>query len=272
MPLCPRALFPVCCLFVSLVSCSQIDSATASPIVWSGPTTTFSKLGTANPALAANQDRLTDNVWITRGGAGSGGIYNAKTESSYNKTLDNSPLGTEWATSLNNPSNTITASNYAALDFTTWATSFGGPSGSLQTNILTHAAVVHLIADDIYLNVQFTAFNNTGLVTYQRSTPTPVLLGDYNGNGFVDAADYTTWRDALTAGSTTLANDSTPGVVNESDFTYWRDHFGQTLGGGAGSAQAAVPEPATIVLTLLGWSVLGGTAKRGRWRRLTATG
>lgn len=96
----------------------------------------------------------------------------------------------------------------------------------------------------------------------------PVLLGDYNGNNRVDAADYTTWRDALTAGSSVLANDPTPGTVNESDFTYWRDHFGDTLGSGAGAgaAAAAVPEPGALGLALVGWIALwtGGTRSRRR--------
>jgi len=80
-------------------------------------------------------------------------------------------------------------------------------------------------------------------------------LPDYNGNGFVDAADYTVWRDAMTAGSTTLLNDTTPGIVDESDFVVWRDAFGLAVpgfggGSGAGQAAAAVPEPATWTLLL----------------------
>jgi hypothetical protein len=54
-----------------------------------------------------------------------------------------------------------------------------------------------------------------------------MLLGDYNENGVVDAADYTVWRDTLTAGGTELPNDPTPGTVDESDFLYWRSHFGE---------------------------------------------
>jgi hypothetical protein len=95
--------------------------------------------------------------------------------------------------------------------------------------------------------------------------------GDYNENGIIDAADYTAWRDALTAGSSTLPNDPTPGTVDESDFMYWRDHFGQstlagppalmtgkvlysplvTLGAGSGAGAAAVPEPGTGTLALV---------------------
>lgn len=88
------------------------------------------------------------------------------------------------------------------------------------------------------------------------NTIAPVLLGDYNGDNVIDAADYSVWRDALTAGSTTLANDPTPGVVDESDFLSWRDHFGESLGSGAGAGQAAVPEPSAVVLLLLGLPVL----------------
>jgi pullulanase len=77
------------------------------------------------------------------------------------------------------------------------------------------------------------------------------LLGDYNQDGVVDAADYTTWRDVVETGSTTLPNDPTPGTVDQSDFEYWRAHFGETVGGASatgGSAFVAVPEPATLGL------------------------
>ena len=55
------------------------------------------------------------------------------------------------------------------------------------------------------------------------------LAGDYNGNDQIDAADYTAWRDAMTAGATDLLNDPTPGTVDETDFAYWREHFGDSL-------------------------------------------
>jgi hypothetical protein len=89
------------------------------------------------------------------------------------------------------------------------------------------------------------------------------LAGDYNGNDVLDAADYTVWRDALTAGSSSLLNDPTPGTVDESDFVYWRDHFGDVPGSGAGSASAVVPEPASGLLLLVG-AVLLCVTRRGR--------
>ena len=63
------------------------------------------------------------------------------------------------------------------------------------------------------------------------------LPGDYNYNGVVDAADYTVWRDAMTAGSTSLINRGpNTGAVDEDDFLFWRAHFGESVGGGAAPA------------------------------------
>jgi len=54
------------------------------------------------------------------------------------------------------------------------------------------------------------------------------LLGDYNGNGIVDAADYTVWLDAL--GGTTLLNESaSPGIVDQSDYDFWKGNFGGNI-------------------------------------------
>ena len=42
--------------------------------------------------------------------------------------------------------------------FGVWADSHGA-AGNLQTNILTGPAVLHLTGDDIYLDIQFTAWD-----------------------------------------------------------------------------------------------------------------
>jgi hypothetical protein len=57
------------------------------------------------------------------------------------------------------------------------------------------------------------------------------LLGDYNGNGIVDAADYTVWRDHLgqtvTPGTNGDGTDS--GVVEQGDYDIWSANWGHTL-------------------------------------------
>lgn len=70
------------------------------------------------------------------------------------------------------------------------------------------------------------------------------IPGDYNGDGSVDAADYSTYRDASATGSL-LANDNTPGTVSLADYNVWRSNFGLSAGGSV-AASAAVPEPGTL--------------------------
>jgi hypothetical protein len=83
---------------------------------------------------------------------------------------------------------------------------------------------------------------------------TPTLAGDYNANGVVDAADYTVWRNSG-IGPGLLANDATPGTVSAEDYDVWKAHFSQTAGSGS-LAGYATPEPAGVVMLLLGVLVL----------------
>jgi serralysin len=80
-----------------------------------------------------------------------------------------------------------------------------------------------------------------------------MLLGDYNGDGVVDAADYTVWRDHFGEGdeSALHGNGNGTGGVDEGDFTLWKTNFGATLGGGAVVAVGSVPEPGGVGLLLL---------------------
>jgi hypothetical protein len=75
------------------------------------------------------------------------------------------------------------------------------------------------------------------------------LVGDHNQDGTVDAADYVFWRKA----------DGT-----QTEYDTWRAHFGQTAGSGSGaSANAAVPEPATLAMLIL---TAAGMSTRQRLR------
>jgi hypothetical protein len=71
--------------------------------------------------------------------------------------------------------------------------------------------------------------------------------GDYNDDGTVDAADYTTWRDNLGTNNP-LANDLVGGTIGQSQYTQWKDNFGNT----ASSSATAVPEPSAGALLGLG--------------------
>jgi T5SS/PEP-CTERM-associated repeat protein len=88
---------------------------------------------------------------------------------------------------------------------------------------------------------------NDEVVLTARGAPLP---GDYNGNGIVDAADYTTWRDTLGSTTDLTANGDDAGAsqgrVDQADYIYWKSRFGSTSG-----AAAAVPEPSAAALVAL---------------------
>ena len=93
----------------------------------------------------------------------------------------------------------------------------------------------------------FTAITGSdGTFSLEAFAPPEGLVGDYNNDGSVNAADYAVWRDN-NGGTAVLLNDATPGTVDASDYATWRANFGNT----AGSGSAAVPEPSTFGLALL---------------------
>lgn len=90
--------------------------------------------------------------------------------------------------------------------------------------------------------------------------PTPPgVLGDYNGNGTVDAGDYVQWRN----GGPLLNEVATIGSVTAEDYTEWRARFGNgAVGSGTAAGATQVPEPVGCVLVVLGLLTLSGLRRR----------
>ncbi|MEM8527045.1 MAG: hypothetical protein AAGG68_20565 [Bacteroidota bacterium] len=125
-------------------------------VIWTGAITTFTKAADADPSAEANQDRITDDVWITRGNNG-GQIYNAKDENSANKT--NSPAGTLWAVGSVNDIENLTFEKFRAA--------VGSPKSVVGKDL-----VLFLEKEEVYLSVKFTSWNaqKSGGFAYERST------------------------------------------------------------------------------------------------------
>ena len=81
------------------------------------------------------------------------------------------------------------------------------------------------------------------------------LIGDYDHDGVVDAADYTVWRDTLDSTTDLAADGNGNGTVDYGDYEVWKSNFGNQLGSGAG-ASAGVPEPSTLLMLLVGMMTL----------------
>jgi hypothetical protein len=86
----------------------------------------------------------------------------------------------------------------------------------------------------------------------------PGIPGDYNDDGFVNAADYTRWRDTLgqnvAAGSG--ADGDNNGKIEQNDYTVWKTNFGAPAGSGATLGAVPVPEPSAAALALMASVVL----------------
>jgi hypothetical protein len=111
------------------------------------------------------------------------------------------------------------------------------PGGVVNTN------VIELHPSDASAFSLSVVTGNILRLTATSANP-PMLTGDFNNNGVVDAADYVLWRNGGP-----LMNDPTNGVQPE-DYNVWRANFGKTAGSAA-SLAASVPEPASCVIMLL---------------------
>ena len=123
-----------------------------SQTVWDGDNVTFSKSDGADFNQAANQDRITDDVWLTRGSGG--GLFNIKNESSYSEGV--SPSQTLWAIGETSD-NDLVFENFR--DFY----GLGGNRPPTNTKIvlkLTQGTMQE--SDDIHIDLTFTSWTGGG--------------------------------------------------------------------------------------------------------------
>jgi hypothetical protein len=87
-------------------------------------------------------------------------------------------------------------------------------------------------------------------------------LGDYNGSGTVEAADYATWRETFdtSAAAWQGADGNGNGRVDAADYVIWRRYFTSSS---ALLLSASVPEPSAFIYAMLGFGPFGLMRLRG---------
>jgi hypothetical protein len=100
-------------------------------------------------------------------------------------------------------------------------------------------------------------------VRFDAITVTRQVSADYNGDGLVDAADYTVWRDTQGSESDLTADGTGDGVVDIADYNRWAIEYGSAV---APPASLALPEPTGLVTAaialLLPGSIMSGARRR----------
>ena len=114
----------------------------------------LSKPSGANHTLPANQDHLTANVVLTRGNTQ--GMINILQEASFTSS---SPADTLLGDCAQQSRRHDRSHQLGDARFTTWSAAY---ANNVSANILNHDAVVHLVTDDVYLDLGFTSFQGGG--------------------------------------------------------------------------------------------------------------
>ncbi len=139
-------------------------AAYAEPVVCTGPKKLFSKEGFADHLLPESQDQISENTKLTR--QNTRGLFNISLEDTYTST--SSPANTEWAFG--------SAADFQTLTFNVWEQWHGkNPPSTVGEN-----AVIHVIDEDLYLDINFLSWAQRGSggggFSYIRSTCNSILL------------------------------------------------------------------------------------------------
>ena len=128
--------------------------------VWQGSNISFTKTDNADWTQSVSQDRITNNVWLTR--QTKKGLFNIAVEADGGDACtDDAPTGTEWAYG--------STSDISSLNFQP----LGDVIGCNFENIVDgRNMVLYLVSEGIYMDVTFTSWTkgSGGGFSYIRST------------------------------------------------------------------------------------------------------
>ncbi len=206
-------------ILICIVAFSFSFTLLNAQTIWKGPKMTFTKADNADWSLATNQDRITDRVSITR--KDKKGIFNILVESDSGGNTGYSsnpiPTDTEWAYG--------TTENYASLTYVNLNTLIGEGFSDIVDG---RSMVLHLITDDIYIDIEFLSWTSGGGDTlglggfsYERSTPNGLVINEI----FADPLN-TSAGDANGDGTGNLLQDEFIELYNDAetaiDLTGWK--------------------------------------------------
>lgn len=210
----------------------------------------------AAPDFEAPADANADNLYVVTVQAddGSGGTATQTVNVTVTPVNDNTPVFTS-PDQVNVAENTTAVTTLTATDadLPPQAISFSIAGGADQSKfMLTGGNMLSFKTPPDFEFPTDANGDNTYIVIVQASdgsqsslqamlvtvtNQSEPLVGDYNGNGVVDAADYVVWRN----GGPLQNEGDTPGAVTSEDYHVWRANFGRALGTGSGATIVRAP-------------------------------
>jgi len=144
----------------------NIENSGLADLTWNANNFVIvTKANLADWTLEENQDRITDDVWITR--RDKEGLFNIAQENSYDRNGDmESPVGTQWAYGK--------TADVAPGDYTTWRQSFRNRHST--TSLVGKTLSLKIVDEEIYFDVEFNQWsqgNGAGGFSYTRTSPIP---------------------------------------------------------------------------------------------------
>ncbi|QDU88112.1 Peptidyl-prolyl cis-trans isomerase A precursor [Pirellulimonas nuda] len=94
----------------------------------------------------------------------------------------------------------------------------------------------------------FVPVDGDNVVRFTSIVVFPVNPGDFNLDGFVSLQDLALWKADFGSTTKAEADANGDGIVNAADYTIWRDRY---VGAGGSIGAIGVPEPATLGTMLL---------------------
>jgi hypothetical protein len=179
-----------------------------------------------NPTVTLHNTIVADNK--TSGGTDSNILGTLNSTSSHNLV---GPGGSGGLVNSTNGNIVLSTGQSAGLSE---LADYGGPTK-------THTLLVGSPAIDAGDPTKALDFAGDTLIADQRGRSRVVyavdigavereILGDYNGDGSVDAADYTVWRNDLDSTTRLVADGDGNGKVDQNDYNLWKAHYGNTVG------------------------------------------
>jgi hypothetical protein len=199
--------------------------------------------------------------------AHSGGNYYMARILGYDPSVDGEDVGGPSSFfKLNGPGTPLRSTGWHKLGVTISNTDFKFYVDGILARTVTNNWTLRSY-DEIRIGSGLSNAGNAAYVDNVKMSLNPTtgigLVGDYNDDDQVDAADYVVWR-ANEGSNNVLPNDPIGGTIGSNQYDNWVANFGESAMLPAAASQRAVPEPRSIVLLLIAMTGAASKPKRRR--------